>query len=59
MKCPIKKFECECIENECPIYFRVCGLSSLVNDIGTISDFVSNIDDKLDTIAEVLHEGLR
>lgn len=59
MKCPIKKFECECIKNECPLYYPGCGLSSLVVDIGTISDLINNIDNQLDTLTEVLNERLR
>lgn len=59
MKCPIKDLESECIEKECPLYFQGCGLSSLVTDIGSISDFISNIDDQLDITTKVLYEGLR
>lgn len=64
MKCPIKRLESECIQKECPLYFtNSCGLSSLVFDLScavdSVSDSVSNIEDKLEEIGEVLYDGLK
>ena len=64
MKCPIKKLESECIQKECPLYFvNSCGLSSLLYDLSfasdSMSDSLSEINDKLGVISEELYNGLK
>lgn len=64
MKCPIKNLESECIEQECPLYFvNSCGLRSLLHDLScasdSMSDSLSDINDKLGVMSEELYNGLK
>lgn len=60
MKCPIKKLESDCIQEECPLYFpNSCGLSSFLIDVGAIESDLESIENKIDRLSETIEAGLR